>query len=332
MSSPAEESGPPTIALIALGGTIAMRPDSAGGVTPGLGAADLLPARGLGAIGLRSVEFRRVASSHLTLADIQDLAAAIAAEFAAGTAGVVVTQGTDTIEETAFALDLMLPAGAPVVVTGAMRHSAMPGADGPANVAAAIAVASDPAMRGVGVLVVMNDEIHAARFVRKGRTGNPASFVSPACGPLGWVEEGRARLLTRPAAACPHLPPFGRDAPRVLLLPTMTDGGETLLDAAARPEIAGVVVAGMGGGHAPPALIDGLKALARAKPVILSSRTGAGEIFQSTYGYPGGEIDLIAAGLIPGGWLDPLKARILLIGLLAAGRGRAEIAAAFDWR
>ncbi len=332
MSFSAPVSTEPVVTLIALGGTIAMQPDARGGVTPGLGAEDLLPAGSAGAIRLRSVEFRRLPSSHLTLADIQALAETIEREVAAGAMGVVVTQGTDTIEETAFALDLMLPKGAPAIVSGAMRHPGLAGADGPANIAAAIAVAADRSARDLGVLVVMNDEIHAARFVRKTRTGNPAAFASPQSGPLGWVEEGRVRLLTRPATEGPRLPPFGRDAPRVLLLPTMTDGGETLLEAASRPDIAGVVVAGMGAGHVPPGLAAGLMALAQVKPVILSSRTGSGEIFRDTYGYPGAEIALIGGGLIPGGWLDPLKARILLIGLLAAGSSRAEIAAAFDWR
>jgi L-asparaginase len=118
----------------------------------------------------------------------------------------------------------------------------------------------------------------------------------------------------------------------VAILPTQFDGGDALLDAVAAPRVAGVVVAGMGGGHVPPRHAARLKALAALKPVVLASRTGAGEIFRGTYGYEGGELDLIAGGLIPGGWLDPLKARILLTALLAAGRDRDTIIRAFDWR
>jgi L-asparaginase len=322
------------LTLISLGGTIAMTAaEGASGVVPQLGAARLLgsikPPSGA---DIQAVAFRQLASSALGFADIAALVALIESEVAAGAAGVVITQGTDTIEETAFVLDLTAPRSVPVVVTGAMRHPALPGADGPANLAAALTVAADPACRDLGALVVMNDEIHAARFVRKGRTGNPAAFVSQACGPLGWVEEGRARLLTRPASAAPHLPPFGAGAPDVLLLPMLFDGGDSLIGLAAAPAVAGVVIAGMGGGHVPPRLAAGLKALAVEKPVVLASRTGSGEVFRGTYGYEGGEIGLIAGGLIPGGWLDPVKARILLIGLLAAGRSRAEIAESFSWR
>jgi len=328
-------SSPKTlISLIALGGTIAMAGHEAGaGVTPRIDAAGLLRASGIDpAVGVRPIAFRQLSSAALGFGDIAELVALIEAEIAAGATGIVITQGTDTIEETAFLLELTAPRAIPIVVTGAIRHPGLAGADGPANLAAAITVATDPTCRDMGVLVVMNDEIHAARFVRKARTGNPAAFASPACGPLGWIEEGRVRLLMRPAGPSPLLPPFGADAPDVVILPMMFDGGDALLEAAAKPSVAGIIMAGMGGGHAPPRLVARLKALAAIKPVVLASRTGAGEVFRGTYGYDGGEIDLIAGGLIPGGWLDPAKARILLIGLLAAGRGRGEIAEAFDWR
>jgi len=283
-------------------------------------------------VEINPIAFRQVSSAALGFADIAELVTLIDSEMAAGATGIVITQGTDTIEETSFLLDLTVTRGIPVVVTGAMRHPGLPGADGPANLAAAIAVANDPTCRDLGVVVVMNDEIHAARFVRKARTGNPAAFASPACGPLGWIEEGRVRLLTRPATPSPYLSPRISPTPNVAILPISFDSGGTFLDAAASAEIAGVVVAGMGGGHTPPGLASRLKALAAMKPVVLASRTGAGEIFRNTYGYPGGEIDLIDGGLIPAGWLGPIKARILLIALLAAGKDRAAIARAFDWR
>ena len=116
-----------------------------------------------------------------------------------GRAGVVVTQGTDTLEETAFQLDLMLDVRQPVVVTGALRNPALPGADGAANLLAAIRVAADPAATGLGVVVVMNDEVHAARLVSKTHTHKPSAFASPAAGPLGWIAEDRVRIVLRPA-------------------------------------------------------------------------------------------------------------------------------------
>ncbi len=116
---------------------------------------------------IRASTFRQVPSPELTLADVIALAAEIEQQLAGGAAGIVVTQGTDTLEETAFALDLLVGGDAPVVVTGAMRNPVLPGADGPANLLGAVRTAVSPHARGLGCLVAFADEIHAARFVRK---------------------------------------------------------------------------------------------------------------------------------------------------------------------
>jgi L-asparaginase len=132
-----------------------------------------------------------VPGSELNLEDLIELAGEIQAHIDAGTRGVV-TQGTDTMEGTAFVLDLLVHADAPIVVTGAMRHPSLPGAEGPANLLASVQVAVSDAARGVGTMVVVNDEIHAARFVQKTHTTqNPATFRSPLTGPVGWVSEVR---------------------------------------------------------------------------------------------------------------------------------------------
>jgi L-asparaginase len=132
-----------------------------------------------------------VPGSELNLKDLIELAGEIQAHIDAGTRGVVVTQGTDTMERTAFVLDLLVHADAPIVVTGAMRHPSLPGAEGPANLLASVQVAVSDAARGVGTVVVLNDEIHATRFVQKTHTQNPATFRSPLTGPEGWVSEVR---------------------------------------------------------------------------------------------------------------------------------------------
>src|SRR5262249_19813666 len=156
--------------VFALGGTIAMTPAPGGGVAPALSAADLLaavPALSDAGVELRVTDFRRVPGASLTLDDLFELVTAINDALAEGCAGAVVTQGTHTIEEAAYVLALLLPTDAPVVVTGAMRNPAMAGPDGPANILAAVRVAASPSARGLGCLVAFNDQIHAARWVRK---------------------------------------------------------------------------------------------------------------------------------------------------------------------
>ncbi|GIF65651.1 L-asparaginase [Asanoa ishikariensis] len=317
----------PTVAVFSLGGTIAMTTGPDGGVVPALGAADLVAAvPGLADTGI-SVEvtdFRRLPGAGLGFAD---LAALVAAASGTGADGVVVTQGTDTIEEAAYALDLLWTLDTPLVVTGAMRNPTLAGADGPANLLAAVRVAAAPEARGMGCLVVLGDEIHAARWVRKTHTTSPAAFRSPDTGPVGLVAEGRPRILTRPVRHSLRI-----DEPiatvRTGVVPVVLgDDGELLRQAGV--VLDGLVVAAFGVGHVPVSTVDVLTDLARSKPVVLASRIGAGPVLTHTYGYPGAEADLLRRGLIAAGALDPYKARILLHLLLAAGHDRAGVVNAF---
>lgn len=320
----------PRITVFSLGGTISMEGMGGAGVVPTLDAQDLLAGiPQLAAVAQVSGEtLAKAASVELGFAQVADLAARIGAAVAGGAAGVVVTQGTDTLEETAYLLDLLLDLEAPVVVTGAMRDPSKPGAEGPANLAAAIRVAASPSARGLGVVAVMNDEVHAARFVAKRHTHKTSAFGSGTIGPLGWVVEDRVRIALRPAERTPTIAWKG-PPPRVVLLPVVFGGDLQTLRDLTREPIAGLVVEAVGGGHAPTAMVEPLAELAATTPVVLASRVGGGETLQSTYGYGGGEIELLGRGLIGAGLLDARKARLLLSLLLGAGATRKEIAETF---
>ncbi len=134
---------------------------------------------------IETVRFHQVASSELNVSDMIGLAERIGHAVTDGVAGVVVTQGTNTIEETSFVLDLLWDRKEPMVLTGAMRHPDLPGADGPANLLASAVVAASPLARDLGCLVIFNDEVHLPLFVRKTHTTNPATFRSPLTGPIG---------------------------------------------------------------------------------------------------------------------------------------------------
>ncbi|GAA2026577.1 asparaginase [Nocardiopsis rhodophaea] len=315
-----------------MGGTIAMA--GAGGVVPALSAAQLLDAvPGLADTGIdiEVNDFRRLPGASLSFADLTALAADIDKRLESGEAdGIVVTQGTDTIEETSYLLDLFHASPQPVVVTGAMRNPTLAGADGPANLLAAVQTAAHPAARDHGVLVVLADEIHAARYVRKTHATSGFTFQSPNTGPLGHLVEGIPRFLARLPAARSTLDLGAVSThPRVALVTvTFGDDGALLHDVAEWAD--GLVVAAFGVGHVPEGLVPILSEIAERIPVVLASRTGSGPGLSSTYGFPGSESDLLRRRLIRAGFLDPLKSRILLWSLLATGHDSESIAEAFS--
>jgi L-asparaginase len=309
-----------------LGGTIGMT-GHRDGVVSRLTAADLVasvPQLAALDVELEASTFRNLPSAHLTFADVLEL---VTTAENADVDGVVVVQGTDTLEETAYLIDVVWPHDTPVVVTGAMRNPTMAGSDGPANLLAAVQVAAGTEFRGLGALVVFNDQVHAARFARKTHSTSTATFASPNAGPLGLLVEGRPVRMTTVARRPVHRPVREPDARVPIHSVGMDDEGWQGGGAAERPD--GLVVAALGVGHVPERLAHDLVVLAESIPVVLTSRTGAGPVLSHTYGFAGSETYLLAGGLVSGGLLDPYKARILLKVALACDYDQEQIGQAF---
>jgi L-asparaginase len=319
----------PRVRLLAVGGTISCVPrEGVEGVTAALTAADIAESvPGLADVAELEVgDVATVASFDVTYALMLSVAREVERARAEGCDAVVLTHGTDTIEETAYALALMLPRGAPVVLTGAMRNPTLPGTDGPANLLAAVVVAASPEADQLGPVIVLNDEIHAARFAQKLHTTRVSTIGSLGAGPVGEVVERRAHVWFRPAYEDYLGLPAELDGTAVELVALGADLPDTTLRASTARNPAGIVIAGTGGGHVPTRLLPALdEAIAAGIPVVIASRTPSGRNLESTYGMPGGESDLIRRGALPAGLLTAQKARLRLAVGLALGRDPREL-------
>ncbi len=322
-------SGPdrPRVAVVFTGGTIAMTVDAtAGGARPALTGADLVARDpGLGAIAdLVPVEWGRVPASHLSFAQVLDIRRAIDGALAdPRVAGAIVVQGTDVLEETAFAWDLCHADARPVVVTGAMRPASDPAGDGPANLRAAVRVAADAAARDRGVLVVMAGEVHAADGVAKTHSTALTAFRTREGEPLGRVVDGfPLELRAHPLRRCLPATPAAAGEPVEIVIATLASDGSGI-DRAVAAGARGVVVAATGSGNTHPDYLRAAEAAIEAGvAVVLASRTGAGPV-GPWYAFPGGGATWQQAGVPFAGSLTPVQARIALaLGLGAGLRGR----------
>ncbi|MGO1971659.1 MAG: asparaginase [Propionibacteriaceae bacterium] len=308
----------PRISLLGTGGTISAVQSAS--VPDSRGAADLSAEGGRGPWQVHGRDVMRVSSRAIGPAEMWQLARAVEEEVAAGADGVVITHGTDTLEETAYALSLLLEPRVPVVLTGAMRQPGAPGADGPANVHASLVAAADPRLAVYGPVVVFADEVHAGRSVTKRHSALVSAFASPPVGPVATVVEERVRLLQPPSPESSLLRVTEAPAQRVELLWAVA-GADGLLVRALAGQVDGLVVAGTGGGHLPPAMAADVVALVESgTPVVLASRCADGpQVLTETYTGPGSEVHLLSAGLLSGGDLSPIKCRLRLLFGLAAG-------------
>ena len=306
------------VRLVAMGGTIAFD-STANGAAPRLDGNDLstwLPVDGM---SVEPVDVAQISSIGLRDEHLLALAETVAGAALDGCAGVIITHGTDTLEETAYFLALTQPRGQlPIVLTAAMRHNGMPGPDGPANLRAALITVAHPEVADAGPVVVMSDEIHAARFVTKTHATRLAAFASPLNGPIGQILEGRATIWFAPRYADYIGRPAGTSLPRIELMKMVIGITPGSLQAIVNTGPDGLVLEGFGGGHVPPDLLGVLdEAIGRGIPTVIASRCGDGPTLQSTYAVSGAEIDLQARGAIMAGSLSAVKARLRLAVALA---------------
>lgn len=304
-----------TILAIHTGGTISMSQNDKGEIVPN-DENPIAEQQSIlkGQVKLITDEMFNLPSPHVTPEVMLKIKQRIIKAIADGIDGVVITHGTDTLEETAYFLDLTLPNTIPVVVTGAMRSSNEIGSDGLYNFRNAILVAATDESYGKGVLVVMNDEIHTARFVTKTHTTNVATFRTPTFGPIGIVTQDKAKyfqeLIQTEVADIDHV------VSGVYLIKAYAGMDGTLFDAINQSDTKGLVIEGLGAGNLPPQTLPAIqKLLDRQIPIVLVSRCYNG-VAQDIYYYQGGGIQLKKMGLILCQGLNGQKARIkLLVGL-----------------
>ena len=322
------------IVILFTGGTIAMRNDPDGaGTVPALNAEEILAAtRGINDItGVETEEWGAFPGPHMTVERMWSLRNRISDHVSRReVTGVVITHGTDTLEETAYLVARSLPCEKPVVFTGAMRTVSDLGWDGPANLLEAVRVAASPETRRFGAMVVISGQIFTALDATKTNTHLLDAFESPGFGPLGVLDEGELIVHRE----MPPTPPV-IDA-RELAVPVdiifVAAGSDARLLDASRQSAKGVVVAAMGRGNVPPALVPAIERwIAEGKPVVLTSRTQGGRVGH-TYGYAGGGRRLQELGVIFGGSRRAQQARIDLMLALGNGMGQAAIRAMFSER
>jgi L-asparaginase len=316
------------VTVLAAGGTIGMAGAAGAGAVPKLDAEELVRAvpELADVPDLRARMVSTKPSVQLTPVEALDIARAAAAEADAGR-GVVVTSGTDTLEEVALLCDLLYAGDPPIVFTGAMRAASALGADGPANLFDAVIVAGAAGAEGLGVLITFAGKVHAARAVRKADSTAPDAFDSPRLGPIGRVQEGRAWMARR-LERFPPVPVAALDA-RVYIVPAALGSDGTLLDAALEAGADGVVAVVLGAGHTPPPFLAAMRRAAKSVPVVVTVRPERGSILRGTYAFEGAEIDLRSGAFTCAAALSPAAARMKLMACLGAGYGSAAIAQAF---
>jgi len=323
----------PKVCVITTGGTISMRYDPAlGGAVPAVSGDELLQmVPGVDKVAdLELSEFSNVPSCHLTPATMFDLCHVIQKTIdRPDIDGVVVTHGTDALEETAYMADLWVATDKPLVFTAAMRNNSEIGADGPRNILASVRVASCEDARGAGAMVVFNSRILAARDTIKMHTSNLDAFRSPMLGPIGNIDDDRVVIFRRSLVRQQLRP--DRIVANVDLMRVYGGMDSELIFWSLDRGNRGLVIEAMGQGNVPPAIMPGLRRwLDAGRPVVLVSRCPEGRALD-TYAYDGGGKQLHNIGVIFGEDLTGQKARIKLMLALGLTDDVGKIRSMFEY-
>jgi L-asparaginase len=322
----------PRIAIFFTGGTISMRVDpKSGGAVPALSGEEIIAqVPGLNEItDFEVIDFACLPGPHMTPPKMLELARAVAAQLLnKNIAGAVVTHGTDTLEETAYLLDLLLNGEKPVVFVGAMRNSSELSWDGPGNLRSAVRVAADTCARGLGVMVVMGDQLIAASEATKTHTEATDTFQSRDFGPLGIVDKDRIIVSRRPVRR-EHISTT-RLEERIDIIKLAAGADGRFIDFALDDGAFGLVIEALGRGNVPVATLAAIeRAIDSGLPVVITSRCPRGRVLD-TYAYEGAGRQLKRMGAILGGMLPSHKARIKLMVMLGAGWSVEQVRASFE--
>jgi L-asparaginase len=322
----------PCVAVVFTGGTISMRFDpAAGGPVPAMSGKEILAqVPGLEKIAdVITTDFARVPGPHMTPAMMFELAQVVGEQLKDDRVrGVVVTHGTDTLEETAYMLDLLISSDKPVVFVGAMRNSSELGWDGPRNLQSAVRVAADPAATRQGTLVLFNEKFFAADEATKVQTDAVDTFQSRDFGPLGIVDQDR--VIVRHHRQSRQFIDTKRLEERVEVVKLSAGSDGRMLRHAISDGAKGIVIEGLGRGNVPITALDDVKwAAAQGIPLVITSRCPAGRVLD-TYAYAGAGRELKQMGMLLGGMIPSHKARIKLMLLLGSGASLADIQRLFD--
>ncbi|MBZ7984027.1 asparaginase [Campylobacter sp. RM12647] len=298
------------LSLISLGGTISML-NLGEGAIPSLNADDLTSSFK----DINAITFSNISSPNITFSMLIEVLNLAREEIKKGSRAVIITQGTDTLEESSFFCNLFWDLDEPLIFTGAMKNPSELGSDYLANISNAITLANSELARGLGVLCVLNDSVHSAQFIHKSNSFSLETFTSFNRGLVGEIKEGRFYLFNNNYKRL-KLKPLKEITKKVALLKMCLDFDNDMLEYALN-NYDGLVISGYGAGHV---MARAMPIIQKANiPIIMTSRCESGKAGLRTYAYAGAEVDLIKNGVIMSEYLSDVKARALLISALSLG-------------